>query len=198
MTVADVRRDLVEALVRRLGAGAVSTDTAARSVASRDYAWLSPILTEDLPDSIADVVVWPTSPSEVEFVLAEAHRHGVPVTPRGRGTGNYGQAVPLARGLVADLTRCDRITSITDGIADVEAGVTFARLEAAANDVGWEVAVMPSMVGSTVGGFLAGGNQGIGSIEHGSIWDGWIMGLDIVECHAAPNGRRVGPADVAS
>jgi FAD/FMN-containing dehydrogenase len=33
-------------------------------------------------------------------VLKACYRHGVPVTPRGTGTGNYGQAMPLSGGVV--------------------------------------------------------------------------------------------------
>ena len=36
-------------------------------------------------------------------VLAAAFELGIPVTPRGTGTGNYGQAMPLSGGIVLDL-----------------------------------------------------------------------------------------------
>lgn len=181
---------LVDALRHLLGPKRVLTDREAREVASRDYAWMSPILRVELPDRLADAVARPTV-AQIPDVLALAHRHGVPVTPRGRGTGNYGQAVPLDGGLVLDLSGCDAIRSIErDGtgtwIADVEAGVTFTALERAAAEVGAEVAVMPSMTGSTIGGFLSGGNQGVGSIAHGSIWDGWVRELDIAACAPEP------------
>lgn len=168
-------------LVDVVGADRVSVDVDARRDGSRDYAWLSPILREDLPERIADAVVSP-SVAQLPSVLDVAYRHRVPITPRGRGTGNYGQAVPLRGGLVVDLSTCTRIRSIDHGVADVEAGVTFTALERAANELGLEVAVMPSMLTSTVGGFLSGGNQGIGSIAHGSIWDGWVRELDVVGC----------------
>ena len=45
-------------------------------------------------------------------------RHEVPVTARGSGTGNYGQAVPLHGGVVLDLQRMDQIEQISaDGVA---------------------------------------------------------------------------------
>lgn len=171
----------MDELVGVVGADRVSVDADARRDGSRDYAWLSPILRDDLPERIADAIVSPTL-AQLPAVLDVAHRHRVPVTPRGRGTGNYGQAVPLRGGLVVDLSTCATIRSIDDGVADVEAGVTFTALERAANEVGLEAAVMPSMLSSTVGGFLSGGNQGIGSIAHGSIWDGWVRELDVLGC----------------
>lgn len=187
---------LATELTERLGAGAVLLDESSRTAASRDYAWLSPILTDDLPDSIADVVVKPSRRQDVPAILDLAHRYRVPVTVRGRGTGNYGQAVPLRRGLVLDMSGCAAIVEIADGLAHVEAGATFAQLEQQAAAHGLEVPVMPSMVASTIGGFLSGGNQGIGSIENGSIWDGWVRAVEMVPCTARPEPRVVAGDDV--
>lgn len=193
--------DLLDDLRAAVGEHRVTADRDSCESASRDYAWMSPILRAQLPSRLADVVVTPTV-EQVPDVLAVAYRHQVAVTPRGRGTGNYGQAVPLAGGIVLDLSGCDSIRSITvdaDGtaVADVEAGVTFTALERAAGERGHEVAVMPSMTGSTVGGFLSGGNQGIGSIAHGSIWDGWVRELDVVGCAAEHSAFVVAGPDVA-
>ena len=63
---------------------------------SRDFYWYSPVLKRQLDNVTADLVVSPKSEAEVVRVLATCHRHGVPVTPRGTGTGNYGQAMPLS------------------------------------------------------------------------------------------------------
>lgn len=71
---------------------------------SRDFYWYSPILRRQLDAVTGDIVVTPQSESEVVRVLAACHRHGVPVTPRGSGTGNYGQAMPLAGGVVLNLS----------------------------------------------------------------------------------------------
>src|SRR6201999_3663163 len=63
---------------------------------SRDFYWDSPVLKRQLDHITADLVVSPKSEAEVIRVLAACHRYGVPVTPRGTGTGNYGQAMPLS------------------------------------------------------------------------------------------------------
>ena len=60
-------------------------------------------------------VVSPKSEAEVIRVLAACHRHGVPVTPRGTGTGNYGQAMPLSGGVVLSLADMNEVTSIAPG-----------------------------------------------------------------------------------
>ncbi len=75
---------------------------------SRDFYWYSPVLKRQLDHVTADLVVSPKSEAEVIRVLAACHRHGVPVTPRGTGTGNYGQAMPLSGGVVLSPCRDER------------------------------------------------------------------------------------------
>ena len=179
--VAALNRDLVEAL----GPGGVSTVEAARRAASTDFAHMSPILTAALPDRPADLVAYPTTAEEVVTAVRLAHLHRVPVTPRGRGTGNYGQAVPLAGGLVLDLTRCARVLQAGDGWLRADAGTSFVELEAAARAVGQELAMFPTTVGSSLGGFLAGGAGGVGSVANGWLWDGYVVSLEVVTCPPA-------------
>jgi FAD/FMN-containing dehydrogenase len=173
---------LVTELVEALGPAQVSTVESARRAASTDFAHLSPLLPAVLPQRPADVVVYPRTMDEIVTAVAHAQHHRVPITPRGRGTGNYGQAVPLAQGLVLDLTRCDQVIDVGDGWIRAAAGATFVALEAAARRQGQEIAMMPTTVGSTIGGFLAGGAGGVGSIEHGWLWDDFVLALDVVIC----------------
>ncbi len=42
--------------------------------------------------------------------------------------------------------------------------------------------MLPSTVGSTIGGFLAGGNGGTGSIENGFNKDGFVISIDVAPC----------------
>jgi FAD/FMN-containing dehydrogenase len=104
------------------------------------------------------------------------------VTVRGQGTGNYGQAIPLHGGLVIDTSRANRITGVGDGEITAEAGASFVMLEKAARATGQELSILPSTVGSTIGGFLAGGSGGTGSIANGAIWDGYMRSLLVVPC----------------
>ena len=174
---------LVADLRQEIGHDHVSVELADRRAASKDWAHMSPILLEKLPATVADVVVRPTSPTGIERAVALAHRHRIPITPRGKGTGNYGQAVPLMAGLVIDTDRCDRVLDVGDGWMSVEAGAKFVLMEQAARRSGQELAQIPSTVGSTVGGFIAGGSGGTGSIESGWNHEGFVEGLHVVPCH---------------
>jgi FAD/FMN-containing dehydrogenase len=139
---------------------------------SRDYFWYSPILNEQLKDKLGELVVVPQSLEEVVHVASVVARHKVPLTLRGGGTGNYGQCVPLDGGIVMDLTRLDRVIEITDGHVRVEAGARISRLDDAAHETGQELMMYPSTRQmATIGGFVAGGSGGIGSLRHGMLRD---------------------------
>jgi len=104
---------------------------------SKDFYWYSPVLRPALEGKRGDVVVQPVRAGEVLDVLRYCYRHEVPVTARGAGTGNYGQAIPLCGGVVLDLSRMDRIEGITaEGVAVCEPGVRLGALEGAGRERG--------------------------------------------------------------
>lgn len=175
-------QSLTADLAAELGPGAVLTDEGARLSASTDWAHMSPVLAPILPGGVADVVVRPGDADGIAAAVGAAHRHRVPVTVRGQGTGNYGQGIPLYGGLVIDTSRANRVISVGDGEITAEAGASFVMLEKAARAKGQELSILPSTVGSTIGGFIAGGSGGTGSIANGAIWDGYLRSLLIVPC----------------
>lgn len=164
-------RDLA-AFKADLGDIPVYEDEKHRAARSRDYFWYSPILNEQLDGLIADLVVVPRSVEEVRRVAGAVARHRIPLTLRGGGTGNYGQCVPLEGGVVMDLTRLDRVIEIGPGRVRVQAGARISRLDDAARQTGQELLMYPSTRQmATIGGFLAGGSGGIGSLRHGMLRD---------------------------
>ena len=80
-----------------------------RKQLSKDFFWYSPILTGQLAECLADLVVKPSTEDDVIRIAAVAARHKLPLTVRGGGTGNYGQCVPLIGGLVLDTTEMVRV-----------------------------------------------------------------------------------------
>jgi FAD/FMN-containing dehydrogenase len=156
---------------------------------SRDFYWYSPVLRKQLDGKVGDLVVQPVSAAEVQAVLRYCYAHEVPVTARGAGTGNYGQAVPLHGGVVLDLARMDRIEKIrADGVAVCEPGVRLGVLENEARKAGWELRCYPStIIKASVGGFLGGGSGGIGSVAHGNLRDfQTVRALEVVTMEAEP------------
>jgi FAD/FMN-containing dehydrogenase len=140
---------------------------------SHDFYWYSPLLRDKLKSKICDVAVQPVGVDEVLAVLRYAGKHEIPVTVRGAGTGNYGQCVPLEGGIVLDLSLMDKLEEITaDGVAVCQPGLRLAMLETEGRKCGWELRMYPSTLAkASVGGFLAGGSGGIGSVAHGQLRD---------------------------
>ena len=151
---------------------------------SRDHYWYSPRLKAELENVTAQLVVTPRTQDEVVTILAAAYKTGVPVTPRGAGTGNYGQAMPLSGGVILDVTSLDRIVSITKDRVRAEAGIILEKMdEQTKAAVGGEMRFHPSTYRmATLGGFIAGGSGGVGSIRWGGLraFGNLRVGLDLV------------------
>ena len=114
---------LSKKLVKKLGADSVMTSPAPEFASDKWFAKGTP-----------DLVVFPKSTEETAFVLREAYRAGIPVTPRGAGYGYVGGCTPVAGGIVLCLDRMNRILEINgrDFVAVVEPGVITEKLQLAA------------------------------------------------------------------
>ncbi len=156
---------------------------------SRDFYWYSPVLKRQLDAVTADLVVSPKDEAEVIRVLAACHKHGVPVTPRGTGTGNYGQAMPLSGGVVLSLAEMSGITEIAPGRVVCGPGAIIAEIDKATRaHSAQELRLHPSTYHTaSIGGFIAGGSGGVGSINFGGLRDfGNIIRLRVVTMESSP------------
>lgn len=155
---------------------------------SRDFFWYSPVLKARLDHVVADFVVAPKSEAEVIEVLRTCYKHEVPVTTRGSGTGNYGQAMPLAGGCVMHLKNLAAVRAIHPGRVIVEPGCLLKDLDAATRVTGQEIRMFSSTwATATIGGFIAGGSGGVGSCTWGALRDlGNIIRLRVVTMEAEP------------
>ena len=171
-----------------LGDIPVITEPALVRQKSRDFFWYSPILKAELDRKTADIVVCPRNEAEVIRTAALCARHRVPLTMRGGGTGNYGQAVPLQGGVVLEMTALDQIISLEDGLLRVQPGKKLIDIDAETQRHGWELRMHPSTKRTaTIGGFIAGGSGGVGSITWGGLREaGNVISARVVSCEAEP------------
>lgn len=156
---------------------------------SRDFFWYSPVLKARLDHLTADFVVAPRTEAEVIEVLRICFEHEVPVTTRGAGTGNYGQAMPMAGGCVLHLRHMTAVKTIAPGRVVVEPGCLLKDLDAASRaHSGQEIRMFSSTwATATIGGFIAGGSGGVGSCTWGALRDlGNIIRLRVVTMEAEP------------
>lgn len=160
---------------------------------SKDYYWYSPVLKRQLDEKRADLVARPGTIEQTRKVIAACFQAGVPLVPRGAGTGNYGQCVPIYGGVVIDLARLDKIHSVADGVVHAEAGARLGTIETLARAAGWELRCMPSTwMKSSLGGFFCGGSGGIGSITWGGInANDNVKSVTIMTCEAEPKLIRL-------
>jgi FAD/FMN-containing dehydrogenase len=165
---------------------------------SHDYHTFSPILTAKLAGKVGDVVVRPKNEAEVLKVAAACAKYKLPITLRGAGTGNYGQCVPIYGGVVLDLSKMQEIIWVKPGVARVEAGVKLAALDKKAHEIAWEMRMTPSTYRTaTIGGFVAGGSGGIGSIRYGLLnEEGNLLGLRVVTLEDEPRVMELRGDDV--
>jgi FAD/FMN-containing dehydrogenase len=169
---------------------------------SRDYNDYSPVLHPLLEGRRAQVAARPGCLEEVLAVAGACARHGVPLTVRGAGTGNYGQCVPLSGGLVLDLSGLRRLRTLDPetGVIEAEAGCVLAELDTELAGAGRALRLLPSTARTaTLGGFVAGGSGGIGSLRWGFLRDpGNLLGLEVVTVEPEPRLLRLDAAASAA
>ena len=166
---------------------------------STDFHGFSPVLRPLLAGCRAQLAVCPRSVAEVCLVAGACARHGVPLTVRGAGTGNYGQCVPLAGGVVLDMGGLTALRGIdaATGVVKAEAGCLLADLDRRMLPHGRALRLAPSTYRTaTLGGFIAGGSGGVGSVRWGFLRDpGHLLGLEVVTMEPEPRLLRLeGPA----
>jgi glycolate oxidase len=128
------------------------------------------------------IVAFPACAAEVSGVLRLAGARGVPVVPRGSGTGLSGGSVPTEGSLVLCTGRMNRILE-TDGrnfTLRAEAGVLTQAVFDAADAAGLFYPPDPgSMRISTIGGNVAENSGGLRGLKYGVTRD-YVMGLEVV------------------
>ncbi len=134
-------------------------------------------------------VVLPSDTEEVSRVARVLHRHGVPMVPRGAGTGLSGGALAIEGGVVVGTSRMSRILEVDpeNRRAVVQCGVLNTDLSAAAAPFGLHYAPDPSsQTACTIGGNVAENSGGPHCLKYG-VTSRYITGLRVV----LPDGETV-------
>lgn len=125
-------------------------------------------------------VLYPRSVEEIVAACDLARREHVSLGLRGGGY-SYGDASINSGGHVLDLSRMQRVLSWdpTEGVADLEAGVTIEQLWKRILPDGWWPAVVPGTMFPTVGGVAAMNVHGKNNFKVGPFGDNTLE-LDLV------------------
>ncbi|UXX97864.1 FAD-binding protein [Streptomyces sp. AD2-2] len=146
------------------------------------------------PDGVPLAVVHARRTEDVTVTLRHANALGVPVVPRGAGTGLSGGASAGEGALVLDLSGMNRILELSadDQLAVVEPGVITAELDRAAAGHGLRYAPDPASAAiSTIGGNIATNAGGLRCAKYGVTRDS-VLGLEAVlaDGTVVTTGRR--------
>src|SRR5690554_3875238 len=115
-------------------------------------------------------VALPENEAQVIAVMKTCHRLGVPIVPRGAGTGLPGGALPHAQGLVLSLARMKQILRLDRHrqLAVVQPGVRNLAISEAAAPLGLYYAPDPSsQIACTIGGNVAENSGGVHCLKYG-------------------------------
>jgi len=177
----------VRELQDALGPDSVLTDPDVTAAYARDQAML---VEAGLPAAVA----LPRSTEEVSAVLRLASRHGVPVVPRGAGSGLVGAANAVDGGITLVLTRMDAVLEVSaaDRLAVVQPGVVNKTLRDAVRGHGLFYPPDPASYDwCTLGGNLAMNSGGLCCVKYGVTTD-YVLGLEVVlaDGRVLRTGRR--------
>jgi len=134
-------------------------------------------------------VVWPHDVGDVIKVIKYASTKGIPVIPRGAGTGMTGGAVPSRGAIILSMEKMNRIIEIDEKNLNVlvEPGVVNGKLQRELQRHRLFYPPDPaSMNFCTIGGNVAENAGGARAVKYGVTKD-YVLGLEAV----LPDGRLI-------
>jgi glycolate oxidase len=180
---APVSPSILDRLRSIVGNDNVTTDLDTRATYGRDE-------TEDL-EFVPEVVVKPSTTTQVSAILRLASDSRIPVTPRGGGTGLSGGALPVHGGISLSMEKFNRILEIDSKNfqAVVEPGVITQKFQETLEALGLYYPPDPASRGSChLGGNLAECAGGPHAVKYGVTKD-YVLGIEAV----LPTGEIIAP-----
>jgi glycolate oxidase len=134
------------------------------------------------PPHRPDLVVRPRTCEQVSGVMAIAHRHGIPVTPRGAATGRTGGSVPLRGGIALALDRMNSILELDEANLTVTAEPGVRTIDLYDHCAARGLFYPPDPASwkfCTLGGNVAENAGGMRTVKYG-VTRNYVMGLQVV------------------
>jgi glycolate oxidase len=171
----EIRADLLAGLRAALGPDGVVLDPDVTVAYSRDMMPLA-------PSGMPLAVVMPSDTAQVSAVVKLCAAAGVPIVPRGAGSGLSGAANAIDGAITMVMTRMKAILEIDEGnrLAVVQPGVVNLDLRQAVEAKGLFYAPDPSSYDwCTIGGNLSTNAGGLCCVKYGVTTDA-VLGLEVV------------------
>ena len=150
------------------------------------------IVTHDIPEKYlsdtlgrlkgeASALVFPQSTEEVSKILKYAHKHDIPVTPRGAGTNLVGSTVPVDGGIILDLSHMDKVLELDENTMTitVQPGLLLQDLQKYVEERGLFYPPDPGEKASSVGGNISTNAGGMRAVKYGVTRD-YVRGMEVV------------------
>src|SRR5450432_3093820 len=131
---------------------------------------------------LPDVVIRPRTVQQISAIMKICNTHGIPVTPRGAGTGLSGGALPHLGGILLSTERMNTIIHIDENNFQVttEPGVITEVLQEAVKEKKLFYPPDPSSRGSCfIGGNIAENSGGPKAVKYGVVKD-YVLNLELV------------------
>lgn len=127
-----------------------------------------------------EVVCFPDCKKDIKSILEISHRHCVPVTAFGAGSGLEGQAIPIHKGITINFENMNAVVdfSTDDMTITVQPGLTRLQLNKLVNRHGLMFPIDPG-ADATIGGMVATNASGTTAVRYGSMRD-QLLDLEVV------------------
>ena len=129
----------------------------------------------------ASALVFPQSTEEVSKILKYAHKHDIPVTPRGAGSNLVGSTVPVDGGIILDFSRMDKVLELDENTMTitVQPGLLLQDLQKYVEERGLFYPPDPGEKASSIGGNISTNAGGMRAVKYGVTRD-YVRGLEVV------------------
>ncbi|WP_231112313.1 FAD-binding oxidoreductase [Stygiolobus azoricus] len=118
---------------------------------------------------------------DLRITLQLAYKHNIPLVLRGRGTSTIGQVIPLKPSIIVDISNFSNTLTIDKDYVTVYPGNKVIDVLKYLRKRGKTLKVYPSSLYiSTIGGYISGGDVGIGSFQFGYHFHAGIRYLKVL------------------